>query len=609
MEKYATCEHCNKEVAVINKEDYAEVSYIIKNLKASPDNEYIIEEGPKYSRDSDDAWENAEKDGDKLEKKHEKYYERLGIPLLMGGNVGLKDKNYYYGIAYIKYYPQFDDLDSIICEGEHKCPRCKKDAVFDIKDTNLKKYDEKIATKYVEEIKSKFVRESIINDNLNKTDQIDLKEYLGLLINIGKDIYFLEEKMKKIIRSRNECERSMHSKEYELSKDKKNEMIENHRKMLEKNVETAKKKYEKEIKVDEKELDKICERKGLIKPKEITEPLKPKKPNLKKIQPEDLIKPNEPTLEKSKFYNRKAVEKRNNELIKKYKKDLKKYEETLKQNEKNEKSCMKYEENLKKYNVELQNYNLEKEQYDKDIEIYQKKRNVILQEREEKKITRKKAKELANTIREYEDNLKQYNNEVNKKQGDKVVLIAEDNLYKECYIDKIFYDSEIQDIVKNLEEEYNCLNEILSVGIIYPKYNELVAWTTMYEYFATGRVTELKGTDGAYNLYESESRANTIIGQLDIVISQLEQIKNNQYMLYQIMTDINNNLSAISDQMNHVTNALNKIEVNTADVNILLGEINNNSKVSAYYNAKTAKYSEIIANRTQALVFLKAMFG
>lgn len=236
----------------------------------------------------------------------------------MGGSVGLKDKNYYYGIAYIKYYPQFDDLDSIICEGEHKCPRCKKDAVFDIKDTNLKKYDEKIATKYVEEIKSKFVRESIINDNLNKTDQIDLKEYLGLLINIGKDIYFLEEKMKKIIRSRNECERSMHSKEYELSKDKKNEMIENHRKMLEKNVETAKKKYEKEIKVDEKELDKICERKGLIKPKEITEPLKPKKPNLKKIQPEDLIKPNEPTLEKSKFYNRKAVEKKNNELIKKH---------------------------------------------------------------------------------------------------------------------------------------------------------------------------------------------------------------------------------------------------------------------------------------------------
>ena len=34
-------------------------------------------------------------------------------------------------------------------------------------------------------------------------------------------------------------------------------------------------------------------------------------------------------------------------------------------------------------------------------------------------------------------------------------------------------------------------------------------------------------------------------------------------MLYQIMTDINNNLSAISDQMNHVTNALNKIEINT----------------------------------------------
>lgn len=146
---------------------------------------------------------------------------------------------------------------------------------------------------------------------------------------------------------------------------------------------------------------------------------------------------------------------------------------------------------------ELQHYNLAKEQYNKDIEIYHQKRNLISQEQEEKKIAKKKVTELANTIKKYEENLKQYDNEVNKKQGDKVILIAEDNLYKGCYIDKIFYDSEIQDIVKNLEEEYNCLNEILSVGIIYPKYNELVAWTTMYEYFATGRVTELEGTDGA----------------------------------------------------------------------------------------------------------------
>ena len=54
---------------------------------------------------------------------------------------------------------------------------------------------------------------------------------------------------------------------------------------------------------------------------------------------------------------------------------------------------------------------------------------------------------------------------------------------------------------------------------------------------------------------------------------------------------------------------LGKIEVNTTDTNILLEEINNNTKVSAYYNAKEAKYSEIIANRTQTLVFLKAMLG
>ena len=69
--------------------------------------------------------------------------------------------------------------------------------------------------------------------------------------------------------------------------------------------------------------------------------------------------------------------------------------------------------------------------------------------------------------------------------------------------------------------------------LIYPKYHNLPALTSIYEYLVTGRCDELTGPHGAYNLYEDEVRKDTVISQLNLVIDNLEKIKQNQYMLYQ----------------------------------------------------------------------------
>ena len=122
----------------------------------------------------------------------------------------------------------------------------------------------------------------------------------------------------------------------------------------------------------------------------------------------------------------------------------------------------------------------------------------------------------------------------------------------------------------------NSLEHIYSANVIYPKYRNLVAVTTIYEYLASGRCDTLEGADGAYNLYEMELRQNIIIGQLSSVLDSLEQIKNNQFTLYKEITEANQK---------------------SAD---LLSDISNNTKFSAYANKEIAKVNRIIAQNTEA---------
>lgn len=102
----------------------------------------------------------------------------------------------------------------------------------------------------------------------------------------------------------------------------------------------------------------------------------------------------------------------------------------------------------------------------------------------------------------------------------------------------------------------------------------------MYEYFASGRVTTLEGADGAYNLYESELRLNLIINKMDTIIKNLEDIKANQYALYNELKQTNTILTGISSDISELVSVSH--EIATA------------SKINAYYSKVTAQNSEAL---------------
>ena len=72
---------------------------------------------------------------------------------------------------------------------------------------------------------------------------------------------------------------------------------------------------------------------------------------------------------------------------------------------------------------------------------------------------------------------------------------------------------------KPLKETKENLERVYAKNIIYPKYRNLPALTSIYEYYVTGRCEELSGPYGAYNLYEDEVRKDKIISQLNTVIA------------------------------------------------------------------------------------------
>lgn len=120
------------------------------------------------------------------------------------------------------------------------------------------------------------------------------------------------------------------------------------------------------------------------------------------------------------------------------------------------------------------------------------------------------------------------------------------------------------DALSSLE---NALNALYDQNIVYPKYRNMIAMTTINEYLMSGRCSELEGASGAYNLYEMELRQNIIINQLSNIVSNLEQIRNNQFALYQELARAHAT----------VDNILHEIK-----------QVNENTKLTAYFAGVTA---------------------
>lgn len=163
-------------------------------------------------------------------------------------------------------------------------------------------------------------------------------------------------------------------------------------------------------------------------------------------------------------------------------------------------------------------------------------------------------------------------------------------------------------------------NSLYSLDIVFEKYRNYVAVATFYEYILSGRCDTLKGSNGAYNLYENEIRMNTVISQLEQVIESLKSIKKCQYMLYISISDMNEELKELNCTMDKIASYTKSISFDssvtikklssimdaTSSIAGNTSSIAKNTSVTAYNTARTAFYSKRNAELTNALGYLAA---
>ena len=227
-----------------------------------------------------------------------------------------------------------------------------------------------------------------------------------------------------------------------------------------------------------------------------------------------------------------------------------------------EQACIAYEEEVKHFEDALEQYNALADRYAQKIQEFelqkQKKEQLASSEKEVKAGVYAKALEekKAGLLKEKEE-IQRYLADYAVQQ-ESVLSEKADQLpaVQTSTAAVLFIDNEIKSLAADLFAIYGAIDELNSLNIIYKKYQDFYVLCILYEYFLSGRVTELGGADGAYNLYESELKTNKILNKLDLIdekletiISKLNDIKENQVVLYEAMKEADQGIQKLNDSM------------------------------------------------------------
>ena len=156
--------------------------------------------------------------------------------------------------------------------------------------------------------------------------------------------------------------------------------------------------------------------------------------------------------------------------------------------------------------------------------------------------------------------------------------VLQENLTKAERVKKL--EKQERNILKELRETEKVLGKVYGLDVIYKKYRDLVAVTTIQEYFESGRCSSLYGYTGAYNIYENEVRQNTIISRLDDILISLDQIKQGQYALFLAIQEGNR---LTQEMLSNSYDTLNAAKESAA-----------NNKIAAENSKMTAQNTEIL---------------
>ncbi len=187
--------------------------------------------------------------------------------------------------------------------------------------------------------------------------------------------------------------------------------------------------------------------------------------------------------------------------------------------------------------------------------------------------------------------------------------IAYNNYKREVDKDKARVDAEnatkvycfecMKQIENGLLKTEQSLAQLYSLNVIFPKYHNLAAISSIYEYMLSGKCLSLRGAGGAYAVYDNEELMGRIITKLEEIIARLAEIKANQYMLHQAITESNRRLDYIAGSIDQSTAAIMK---QNADFQARLSEeislLNTSSALAAYNAEKTARELEF-ANKME----------
>lgn len=107
-------------------------------------------------------------------------------------------------------------------------------------------------------------------------------------------------------------------------------------------------------------------------------------------------------------------------------------------------------------------------------------------------------------------------------------------------------NGEIKTIYANALTTKKILDKAYGLDVIHPKYRYNLSYIcAIFEYLDTGRCYTLEGHEGAYNLLEKDIKYNIINDKLDVIITKLDQIQENQSELYNVMMEINHNIDGL----------------------------------------------------------------
>ena len=399
-----------------------------------------------------------------------------------------------------------------------------------------------------------------------RCDISNMKEYLNALITLETDHRLLVAQIVTLNKRKyEEFSKAAENQLEALAKNRReNTLVVNQAQQLEDEIqrmeeEFVSKDWEKAVKVRKVPVPKAPEYLNVKLPRE------PRYPTLKKPDANGVY-PNEPQYPKLKtpgLFNKKKVQEENAQLIARHESAVAAYRHACEKE--NLQRLSQYEEAMIAYRQEcvlIEENKRKNEAMEAEYQLKLQKYKDSAAQRQEKA--------LAEAMQMKEDARAELERKISEIRQQIVALPTSENTPKIQLQIGQFFDEQIDVAKQQLKEITEELNRLYSINVLYPTYRELVAESSFYEYFSSGRCDTLEGAHGAYNLFEAECRSDVVAR----IIRTLGEVKQGQVILYRQMIQ---NQELLKD----IDNALEKAIPHIRKIN---GE-----RMSAYLEEKRSK--------------------